>query len=60
MLSFFVALGTCFDLGKLFLDWYERNYVANSLSEADKNEGTSINADEKLLLIKSYREKSGT
>ena len=53
-----VVLGTVCDLGKIFLDWYEKNYVTMSLSGIGENEGTSINSDEKLLLIKTYREKS--
>jgi hypothetical protein len=53
-----VVLGTVCDLGKIFLDWYEKNYVTMSLYGIGENEETSINSDEKLLLIKTYREKS--
>ena len=53
LLSLLVLLGTFCDFGKLFIEFYEKKYVANTFSDDD----CSTNADEKLRLIKNHREK---
>ena len=59
MLGVLVVIGTFCDLGKILIEKYESKYIANSLSvEHDNDQISAVNSDEKLRLIKTYRENS--
>jgi hypothetical protein len=53
-----VVVGTLCELCKLLIEWYDKKYIATSIiGDVNINESDS-KSNEKLSLLKTYREES--
>ena len=58
VLATLVLIGTCCEVCKLLVEWYDKTYIASSIiGDININE-SDTKSNEKLRLLKTYREES--